>query len=254
MWRLERGLSQREVGAPSNYGQQYVAKVEAGERMASPEFAKGCDELFGTPGMFVRLRERCAQRSGYPDWFEPYISAERRARTILDYSSNLIMGMLQTEAYANAVFRKVNPREDDEQICVRVDGRVRRRKVLEGDDPPLLWVVLDESCLRRMVGSAAVMTEQLAHLIKSAESPDITVQVLPYGSGAPASHMAFVVLKFRADEPDILYLENPVSGQVIDSPGTVADAHVTYDRLRADALSPDVSLDVIRAVMKEWSQ
>ncbi|WP_372409493.1 helix-turn-helix transcriptional regulator [Streptomyces luteireticuli] len=250
-WRLERGFSQRKLAEEARYGQQYVAKVEAGERLASPEFADACDRVFGTPGTFARLRRRVAER-GYPNWFEPYLALEQRATTILDFSPTLIMGLLQTERYAHAVFRKVHPRDDADATAERVARRARRRRVWDRRHPPLLWVVLDESCLRRSIGGPAVMREQMGHLLEQADSPHVTLQVLPYRSGAAAAHLPFDVLKFDDGEPDALYVENPVSGQVIDSPTTVMNAAVTYDRLRADALSPEESLALIRDVMEEW--
>ncbi|MBT2383388.1 helix-turn-helix transcriptional regulator [Streptomyces sp. ISL-11] len=250
-WRVHLGLSQRELGEKATYGQQYVAKVEAGERLASLEFAVACDKAFGAPGTFARLRERAARR-GYPEWFEPYVRLEQRATTILDYSPALVMGILQTERYAHAVFRKAHPRDDLDVTAEKVARRLKRREVMEVENPPLLWVILDEACLRRMIGGPEVMGEQLAHLLREAESPHVTLQVLPFGAGAPASHFAFNVMKFGDDEPDVLYVENPVSGQVIDSAASVADANVTYDRLRADALSPEASLALIRKVMEEW--
>ncbi|MEU1313097.1 helix-turn-helix transcriptional regulator [Streptomyces cinnamoneus] len=251
-WRTEKGLSQRELGEAAQYGQQYVAKVEAGERLASPEFAKACDGVFGTPGMFGRLRERVAQ-VGHPGWFEPYVRLEQQATAILAHSSSLIMGMLQTEAYARAVFRKAHPRDSLDVTAEKVALRLGRRQVMEREAPPLLWVVLDESTLLRMVGSKEVMGEQLGHLLKVSESPHVTLQVLPFSSGAPASHLPFYVLRFDEGDPDVLYVENPVSGQVIESPKTVANANLTYDRLRADALSPAASLTLIRKVMEEWT-
>ncbi|WP_055547487.1 helix-turn-helix transcriptional regulator [Streptomyces sp. NBRC 110028] len=248
-WRLQAALSQRELGLRANYGQQYVAKVEAGERLASPEFADACDEVFGTPGTFARLRKRASQH-GYPDWFVPYVQLERQAVSILDYSGPLIMGMLQTPEYAREVFRAVHPRASASEIDAKVERRLRRREVMERDTPPLLWCILDESCLRRMVGGPDVMRTQLAHLVQVSESPHITIQVLPFSSGAPTRHMPFTLLKFQ-DEPSLLYVENPVSGHVIDSPPVVEDSEVAYDRLRADALSPEMSISMIRRVMEE---
>ncbi|MFD5751328.1 helix-turn-helix transcriptional regulator [Streptomyces sp. NPDC127033] len=251
-WRVGRGLSQREVGAPARYGQQYVAKVEAGERMASPEFAAGCDEVFGTPRMFARLRDRCAEKGGYPDWFEPYLLLEQKAAAVLNYSNNLVTGLLQTEAYAHAMFRKGCPTDDADETTAKVARRLKRRDVLERPNPPLAWVVLDESCLRRTIGSPAVMADQLAHLIKEAESPRFTVQVLPYTSGAPAWPLAFTLMKFDNGEPDVLYQETMGAGHVTDSRKIVADASVLYDRLRADALAPATSLDFLRKAMEDW--
>ncbi|MFB6980583.1 helix-turn-helix domain-containing protein [Streptomyces scopuliridis] len=253
-WRLGKGLSQREVGAPARYGQQYVAKVEAGDRMASPEFAAGCDQVFGTPGMFARLRDRCAEKGGYPDWFEPYVLLEQQASAILDYSNSLIMGLLQTEAYAHDLYRKWRPTDPLDVTAERVARRFKRREVLERENPPLVWVILDESCLRREIGSHAVMAEQVAHLIEEAESPRFTIQLLPFSAGTPAWSLGFTLLKFDDDEPDMLYQETLGAGHVTDSRKVVADASVLYDRLRADALSPTASLKMMREVMEDWTR
>ncbi|QTI90924.1 helix-turn-helix transcriptional regulator [Streptomyces sp. AgN23] len=251
-WRLQAELSQRELGLRANYGQQYVAKVEAGERLASVEFADACDQVFGTPGTFARLRKRASQH-GYPDWFVPYVQLERQAVSILDYSAKLIMGMLQTAEYARAVFRAVHPRESVSEIDAKVERRLRRREVMEKEKPPLLWCVLDESCLRTAVGGAEVMAVQFAHLVKQAESPHITIQVLPFAVGAPPAAESFTLLTFD-EGADVAYADTAMAGQLVDSAEAVANATATYDRLRAAALHPDESLAMIRKVMEEYAR
>ncbi|MES4905722.1 MULTISPECIES: helix-turn-helix transcriptional regulator [unclassified Streptomyces] len=251
-WRMRAGMSQRELGVRANYGQQYVAKVEAGERLASRSFAKVCDEVFGTPGTFARLRE-WASLHGYPAWFVPYVQLERQATGILDYSASLVMGMFQTADYARAVFQAVQPRASAAKIDVLVDGRLRRREVMEKEAPPLLWCVLNEACLRTVVGGPEVMSEQLAHLLTEAESPHITLQVLPFEVGAPPAGDSFTLLAFD-EGPNIVYTDTAIAGQVIDGPEEVEAATAAYDRLRAAALNPDESLAVIRRVMEEYTR
>ncbi|MGA6154959.1 helix-turn-helix domain-containing protein [Stenotrophomonas sp. NPDC087984] len=251
-WRMQAELSQRELGLKANYGQQYVAKVEAGERLASPEFADACDRVFCTPGTFARLRKRASQH-GYPDWFIPYVQLERQATGISDYSATLIMGMLQTPEYAREVFQAVDPRKSANKIDELIDGRLRRREVMEKDTPPLLWCVLHEACLRTEVGGAEVMAAQLAHLLKEAESPHITLQVLPFAVGAPPAPESFTLLTFE-EGPPVAYVDTVTSGHLIDSAETVAYASATYDRLRAAALHPDQSLSMIRRVMEEYTR
>ncbi|MEU0841321.1 helix-turn-helix transcriptional regulator [Streptomyces sp. NPDC005962] len=251
IWRLRAKLSQRELGLEANYGQQYVAKVEAGERLASQEFAKACDQVFCTPGLFWRLRERASQH-GYPDWFVPYVQFERQATSILDYSATFVMGMLQTADYARAVFRSAHPREDDVKIEAKVERRLRRREVMEKDATPLLWCILNEACVRTVVGGADVMRAQLAHLLKEAEAPDVTLQVLPFAAGAPPVPGSFTLLTFD-EGPDIAYADTAMSGQMVDSKAEVERAAARYQRLRAAALHPKESLDMIRRVMEEYT-
>lgn len=244
-----KGATQQELADFTNYKAPYVSKVKNGKALPSMNFAKGCDRFFNTSGYFERLLVKISQQ-GYPSWFVPYLQYEQRASVILDYSPGLIMGALQTDAYARAVFRSSGPRDSVEAINDKIARRLKRREALDRDEPPLLWCVLDESCLRREVGGPATMREQLGSLLKDAESPHITLQVLPYSSGAPSTHLAFTLLEFK-DEATVLYVETPLSGQVIDSASAVAENRVTYDRLRADALSPEASLALIRSLMEE---
>ncbi|MFC4514197.1 MULTISPECIES: helix-turn-helix domain-containing protein [Streptomyces] len=252
-WRTLKGMSQRELGKAAQYGQQYVAKVEAGERLASAEFARSCDAVFGTPETFARLRRRIVQ-GAFADWFEPFKKLERRATAILDFDSTFIMGLLQTKDYAHAIFRKAHPCDPLEVTAEKVARRINRQQVLQADNPPLLWVVLDESCLRRPIGSPRVMADQLAHLLdQSSPASTLTLQVLPFASGTPAWHMPFTILEFGTDESDVLYQEDMDTGQIVDDAEEVAHARLYFDRLRADALSPDASQALIRKVMEEWT-
>ncbi|MEV5774570.1 helix-turn-helix domain-containing protein [Streptomyces antimycoticus] len=251
-WRMQAELSQRELGLKANYGQQYVAKVEAGERLASPEFADACDRVFGTPGTFGRLRERASQH-GYPDWFVPYVQLERQATGISNYSAALVMGMLQTAEYAREVFQAAHPRARANEIDAKIERRLRRREVMEKDTPPLLWSVLNEACLRTAVGGPEVMAAQLAHLLKEAESPHVTLQVLPFAVGASPAAESFTLLTFD-EGPNVAYADTAMAGQLIDSPERVANATATYERLRAAALHPSHSLSMIRKVMEEYAR
>jgi hypothetical protein len=121
---------------------------------------------------------------------------------------------------------------------------------MERDEPPLLWVVLNESCLRCMVGGREAMRGQFAYLLAQAESPHVTLQVLPFDVGAPTYHKSFTLLNF-AEDPSALYADAMGGGRVVDSPTVVAEADMTYDRLRADALPPEASLALIRKAMEE---
>ena len=178
---------------------------------------------------------------------------ERQATTISNYSTPLVMGMLQTPEYAREVFQAVHPRASASEIDAKVERRLRRREVMEKDAPPLLWCILNEACLRTVVGGREVMAAQLAHLLKEAESPHITIQVLPFAVGASPAAESFTLLTFE-DGPPVAYVDTAMAGHLIESADAVANASATYDRLRAAALHPDQSLAMIRRVMEEYAQ
>jgi transcriptional regulator with XRE-family HTH domain len=246
--RKGRNITQSHLAAGTGYSVGYVSKVEAGKVMPSKKFARGCDHVFGTNGLFERLHPD--EKGDHPSWFEPYANLEREAAAILDYSSTLIMGILQTPEYARAVISAAHPREDACEIETKVDARMGRRSVMERKRPPLLWEILHEACLRTAVGGPKVMSDQLAHILNVAESPHVTVQVLTFNSGAPPSHLPFSLLE-REDGSLMLYSETQYRGHVADSEAAISEAQATFDRLRAVALSPNDSLTLIRKAMEE---
>ncbi|MEW1861015.1 helix-turn-helix transcriptional regulator [Streptomyces sp. NPDC088194] len=250
--REHLGLTQQQLAEQTGYERPYVTRVESGQLLASEQFVKACDRIFGTSGFFTRLRERVTER-GHAGWFVPYVKLEQGAKEICDYSSTLLMGMLQTPEYAEATFRAANPREDDGQIETRVEARRQRYRVMEGERPPLLWVILHEAVLRTEVGGRAVMAAQLEHLVLRAANPHITVQVLPFSAGAPTSSAPFILLS-SWDGTRVVYSETRNAGHVDESAEAVESARTAYDRLRAAAASPQDSLSLIRSIAEEHTR
>lgn len=251
--RLARKLTQKNLGRAAGYSEAYVSRVEAGKLLPRPseKFAKGCDIAFGTGSLFAGLLHRIDE-GDHPSWFVPYLTLERKAARILFYSVPLVEGMLQTEDYARAMFRAYFSREEADVIEAKVAARLRRREVFERDDPPDLWIILHEACLRTVVGGAEVMAGQLEYLLTAAASPQINLQVLPFSAGAPiGSPMLFTLLRFT-DSPPVLYTETRVGGRMHDSAKVVAAAEDDYDLLRAHALPPDRSLGLIKDLLKEY--
>ncbi|MGW0712448.1 helix-turn-helix domain-containing protein [Streptomyces sp. NPDC002643] len=246
-----KGATQQALADATGYQPPYVSKVKSGKALASTHFAAGCDRFFNTSGYFERLLARVSER-GHPGWFVPYVNLEKAALKIEDFSNALIMGMLQTPDYAEGTFRSTHPRETDEQIKTRVEARMQRHSVMEREEPPLLWVILHESTLRTVVGGAGVMQGQMEHLLAEASTPHVTLQVLPFHAGAPASSLPFTLLT-PPDGPTVLYSETREKGHVSDSATAVANAQATYERLRAAALSSQDSLALIQQIAEDFT-
>ena len=132
-------------------------------------------------------------------------------------------------------------------------ARLERQAILDRDDPPLLWVVIDEAVLRRPVGGADVMRAQVEHLAEMAERTNVVVQVIPYSVGAHEGvNGAFVIADF-ANAPSIVYLETALTGLVVERPEDVAAVTLTYDTLKTEALPRAASLELLREVAKTWT-
>ncbi|MEU9087752.1 helix-turn-helix transcriptional regulator [Streptomyces sp. NPDC048357] len=250
--RERAGLSQAELGEPLFVSGSFIGQLEAGTRRMHIEFARQIDDILDTNGFFVR---NCgaAAKSKYPDHFAAAAEAEALATAIREYAPQLIPGLLQTEAYARAVFRAYQPTATKETIDELVTNRLARAALLSDPTTPLLWCVLDEAVLRRQVGSRAIMAEALRHLTSLIEAHRIIVQVLPFTAGAHAALGGPLRLMSFEDAPPLAYVEALGTSQLLDDPATVTHHTLTYDLLTASALSPRESLALIKSVAEDYS-
>ncbi|WP_255308169.1 helix-turn-helix domain-containing protein [Streptomyces marincola] len=250
--REDRKLTQRRLADGTGYSIAYVSKVENGVLMPSARFAERLDVVFGTGGLFSRLRRRIDETET-PSWFVPYLKLEPKAHRILDWSVHCFIGVLQTEEYARAILRAGNPHEDADTIEGMVRGRMRRRQeALEKPGGPKLWAVIHEACIRTVVGGPDIMAAQLDDLIHVANKPDVDVQIVPFTAGAAAAHTtSFTLLTFSDKSPDTLWTDGPHGGRLTQVEATVKNVAEMHERLRAHAAPPDTSMDTIRTCAEE---
>ncbi|MGE9692783.1 helix-turn-helix domain-containing protein [Streptomyces sp. CH6] len=246
--RQHLGISQTAYANLLNFSQPLVSKVERGEVPASPEFATAMDRAGKTSGVYAR-RHSDLFRQDYPDWFKPYADLEQDAAAIVQYSPSMLMGLLQTEAYAAAIFRASNPTETVDEIRARVQLRMQRQEILNRADPPSLWLVVTEGVLRMQIGGPEVMREQLTYLTELAERPNVTIQVLRARDGAPPAHAAFTFLTVEGQH--VVYSEAWVEGSIDRSPEAIAKTAGVCDHLRMTAASAQDSLDLLRSLVKQ---
>jgi hypothetical protein len=157
-----------------------------------------------------------------PHWLEPYFGLEAAASFIREYELQFVPGLLQTEEYARAVIQ-LGSSATEEEVERRTDARISRQQILHRENPPKLWAVMDESALRRVVGSREIMREQLRRLIEMCEHEAVTLQVLPFAAGAHrALGGAFTILRFsEPDLRDVVYIEQLTSALYLDKPTEV---------------------------------
>jgi hypothetical protein len=229
-----------------------VSKVETGRNAPSPEFADALDrQAFPElEGLFSELLDAAG------DWqFRTYADAEQHASVIRMANPLLVPGLLQTEAYIRAVLEAWRPVDGSPRAEAAIVSRLERQAVLDGELPPSLGVVIDESVLYRPIGGPTVMRDQLAHLLDMSDRPRVSVQVLPTDVGAHVGLLgAFVILSFPDDAPGMVYFESPDHGETTQDGKRLARVAVTYDALRDNALSARASRDLIRKVAQEtWT-
>lgn len=245
-------LSQEALGAPLFVSGSFIGQLEAGTRRIQLKMAIELDRMLGTNGFFERNCE-AAGKSKYPDHFAEAAEAEAIAATIKQYAALLIPGMIQTPAYAEAVFRAYEPTAPDDVIDKLVEDRLARAKLLGDPTTPMFWAILDEAVIRRPIGGPEVMAEALRHVAALIRRHRIIVQVLPFRVGAHAALEGALKLMYFDDAPPLAYTEGLNTGRLDDDPATVKRHELTYDLLGASALSPGDSLALIESVAEDYA-
>jgi transcriptional regulator with XRE-family HTH domain len=186
-----------------------------------------------------------AYQSELPEEYGAYIEFEDEARAIWNYESLFVPGLLQTEAYARAVINGGMPTLGRDQVEHRVNVRMQRQDVLTRDLPLHLWAICDEAALHRVVGGAQVMREQLLRLAEVAELPHVMLQLIPFDAGAhPGMPGSFHVMDF-ADDPNVVYIDSMAGDLFLEEEPEIRRYTVLFEHLRAVALSPAASLELI---------
>lgn len=185
-------------------------------------------------------------------WFEMYLGLEQASAVIRTYEPQLVPGLLQTQDCARAVIRLGNPTASTEDIDRRLALRMKRQRVLSQPEAPNLWAVLDEAALWRLDGRSA-LRDQIQHLIEMTELPNVTLQMMPFYSGAHAAVGGpFSILRFsEPDLPDIVYLEQLTSALYLDKAEDVQHYLMVMNRLCVQAKSPAETIRFLNSTLKE---
>jgi transcriptional regulator with XRE-family HTH domain len=249
-WRQRSGWSQVELAEKLLCSDSLVSGVETMNKTPTLDFARRLDEAFNLPGTFVALHELIS-REAWPSYFAPVIDFEMRAVRIHEWELRVIPGLLQTESYARSVISAGKPRFSADALDRSVSSRIERQRILARDNPPMLWAVLHEGTLRHVVGGRAVMAEQLDKLIDVARLPDVVIQVLPFtASDHPGTDGPISVFDFT-DAASVAYTECNGGGMIVESAGQVAELMTTINLMRAVALPPRESMNLLVQIRSE---
>lgn len=250
--RTKACMSREALAARVNYSPSLIAMVETCRRVPTLDLARRCDEALGTPGTFERLQE-FLRMAPFPSWFRPFVEYEGRAKSLRTFQLAVVPGLLQTEDYARAILA-CDPGATEGKVDELVAARLDRQAILDRDDPPRLWVVLDEAGLHREAGDGKIMRDQLLRLAEASERPNVIVQIVPGEVGWHAGLLGAFVIADLADVASVAYLETAGGGQVVEDHSVVARIALLFDSLRSEALPRKASRDLIAKVAEErWT-
>lgn len=249
--RLEDVAARLEV-APST-----LSRIETGKAPTRTSYLNAMLDLYGIddPGQRKHMTDmaREGQRKGW--WAQcedllaagvgSYLGLEAAACTVRSFAVDVVPGLVQTRGYATAVFAASRPDLTADQVKRLAWLQTRRREMLA--DGAQVHLVLDEAVLRRTIGTSAVLTAQLEHLLVAAAWPSATVQVLSLAGTRTVLSDSFTLLSFADQaDPDVGYVGG-VRGQAVrqERASAVRAMRSIFDELSRTALTPSDTASLI---------
>lgn len=248
--RESEGVTLEQLAAYTDYSKSLTAKIEYGERMPSPRFIERAEELLKCPGVLVAVAPFLS-RERYPSWFGEYADREAEAVSLSFYDVQVLNGLLQSEAYARAVFSAAYPVLEEDEIEHRVEARLARQSLLTRKPACALSFVMEEWILRRLVGGPVAMKEQLNHLLERSLQRNITIQVLPMHYETHASFLGPFTILETAQHDRLAYVEGQAGGFLINDGDTVSELNTRHGMIRSQALTPEDSAKLIERMASE---
>ncbi|MFG2016334.1 helix-turn-helix domain-containing protein [Actinomadura geliboluensis] len=263
--RKERGLTREQVAERIGCAPVTITRIETGQSGARLGEVSLMLEVYGVTGdereALLQVAKDARKRgwwhqysSTMPTWFQVYVGLEGEAASVQDYQSEVVPGVLQTEEYARATYlaEAVVPSEEEvnRQISLRME---RQKRLLEAEDAPDMWFVVNEAAIRRQVGGPVIMRGQLELLLELSRRPNVTLQILPFTAGAhPAMQGGFTILGFpEPADPATVYVEYRRGSLYLEKPDEVDNYVLIFNHLRAQASGREQSRSLIATSVQE---
>ncbi|MFJ3207617.1 helix-turn-helix domain-containing protein [Streptomyces flaveolus] len=265
--RERAGLKREEAAKVLRVAPATVRRMEMADVALKIPYVQILLTAYGVPedevAAFVTLAEE-ANRPGWwqrytdvlPDWFSLYVSLEGAARIVRSYEPHFVPGLLQTEDYARAVLDAGTIGTAGQEAVERhVSLRMERQRLLDRPDPPHLWVIMDETVLRRPVSvHGRVMREQLDRLLEFAVRDRVTLQVAEFEDGPhPGTYAPFTLFRFAEQElPDMVFTEYLTGALYLDSRAEVSTHLEVLDHMTARAASTQRTEKILREYRENY--
>ncbi|MEU8803285.1 helix-turn-helix transcriptional regulator [Spirillospora sp. NPDC048819] len=265
--RENAGYTIEQVAEHLECSPSRVSRIETGKAQPPKQREiRDLLDLFGatdarTRDTLLQLAKEAAQPGWYsefqdvfPPRFGSYIGLESEAAELRHFDNQLVHGLLQTPEYAREVLQTTLPGEAPKTIDRLLELRLARQQILGRATPTFaLWVILDENVFRRPIGDAAVMRGQVSRLLDAIETPNITVQVLPFDKGGHVGlDGPFSLLGFpEPTDPDVVYVESQAGNAYLEQPHQVSRMNTKFNLLVAAALDPRETGAFLRGIEKE---
>ena len=264
--RESKGKSGDSVAAALRWSPSKISRYERARTGLRPREVERLLDYYGITGsqraLLLALAEDAAQKGWWEEFadtlsedYQQFIGLEHEATSMAIWHVDVVAGLLQTEAYARHIissYSRVEPVAPG-MIGRLVRVRMQRQQVLDREGVQLS-VVLDESVLKRRIGDASVMYEQLQRLVREADRPNLTLQILPLDAQHTVFGESFVIFGFGTDSDAML--QDVVSTEQLRSGFTLEGERETYLHRIAFQMLAQASLDPVasRALILETAE
>ncbi|MEE1772871.1 helix-turn-helix transcriptional regulator [Streptomyces sp. JV185] len=250
--REHAGLSRAELGDLVQYSKHTVESVELGRRMPDEEFVERAEGALGNTGA---LRKAACHLSrgevGLAAWFRRWARLERKAVSLCTYECRLVPGLLQSEAYARAVFDNSIPLLTDEKTEDQLNARMERQRMMRERPTVPFSFIVEEHVFRRRLGGAEVHASMLDHVLEVTAPRNVTLQVVPMDLEFHGCLDGPVQLLETPDGRRLGYSEGQQNGRLISGPKEVSLLCRRCETLRSQALNPKESRDLLERLRGE---
>jgi transcriptional regulator with XRE-family HTH domain len=251
--REQAGMTQDEAGGRLHLTLQKLSRIENGQLPGYHE-TRAMLKLYGlTPGEwtpYLELWERAKKRGWWRQYGLrdcSYVCMEQEASTLIEFQLGRLPELLQTESYARACLRGAGPRADGLDIEAGVSVRMRRQdRLFSGEKPLVLHALIHEPTLSQGVGR-----QQLIQLVERAQTPNVTVQIVPQSAGPHSGLDGSVILLGFDDpqEPDIVFTETVLGLAQSQEEDRTSSVRVMLQHIAGRAMSKDDSLDMLKSMI-----
>jgi len=254
--RESKGKSGDAVAAALKWSPSKISRYERARTGLRPREVERLLDYYEITGprreLLLGLAEDAAQKGWWEehadslsDDYKQFIGLEHEATSMAIWHVDVVTGLLQTEDYARHIissYSRVEPIPPG-MIGRLVRVRMRRQQVLNRDGLQLSVV------LRRRIGDDAVMYDQLQQLVKEADRPNLTLQVLPLDTQHVIFGESFVIFGFGQDADamlqDVVSTEHLRSGFTLEGERDTYLHRIAFQTLSDAALDPAVSRRLI---------
>lgn len=262
--RNEQSLTVEDVAQKLLCSPTKISRLETGARRPSLRDVRDLSEMYGLNEEDSAWLMQLARGAREQDWWtqyldlnlDPYLGLEQDAIAITSFTTFYIPALLQTEDYTRAIISSVAPKMDKDIFRQRVQVRMRRQQLLEEDICPRYRVLMDEAVLHRAIGGPEVMAAQLAKVLDAEKRGKVTVQVVPFETGAHvAQDSNFILFEFEEGPllPPVVFVEGLTGNQYLEKPADIARYREAIEYLRDTALTPRHSLGRIEDARKAYA-